>query len=60
MQKPKNLVSIEKDLKRVVNMFWDIEKRHWEETPDNDNHVLHSLNNIKNWLESLRRNNEQY
>ena len=44
--------SIMKDLKRVVGMYWDIEKNYWEDSgTDDDNHVFISLNNIKNWLE---------
>lgn len=46
------MISIMKDLKRVVGMYWDIEKNYWEDSgTDDDNHVFISLNNIKNWLE---------
>ena len=46
------MISIRKDLKRVVGMYWDIEKNYWEDSgTDDDNHVFISLNNIKNWLE---------
>ena len=45
------MISIMKDLKRVVGMYWDIEKNYWEDSgTDDDNHVFISLNNIKNWL----------
>ena len=51
---------IKKDLQRIVNMFWDIEKNHWEEGGTNDdNHIFLNLNNVKNWLERQRRDNEQ-
>ena len=51
---------IKKDLQRITDMFWQIEKNHWEETgTDNDNHIFINLNNIKNWLEGQRRDNEQ-
>ena len=46
------MISIMKDLKRVVGMYWDIEKNYWEDSgTDDDNHVFISLNNKKNWLE---------
>ena len=52
--------SIQKDCQRITDMFWQIEKNHWEETgTDNDNHIFINLNNIKNWLEGQRRDNEQ-
>ena len=48
-------LSIEKDLKRIVDMFWNIEKRHWEEAGTDDaHHIFLSLNRVKNWLEANR------
>jgi hypothetical protein len=50
--KMKNMMN----LKRVVDMYWDIEKNYWEDTApphrkDKDRHIFLSINNIKNWLE---------
>ena len=54
------LETITKDFQRITDMFWQIEKNHWEETgTDDDNHIFINLNNVKNWLEGQRRNNEQ-
>ena len=48
-------LSIEKDLKRIVDVFWDIEKRYWEEAgTDDEHHIFLSLNRVKNWLEANR------
>ena len=50
-------LSIEKDLQRVVDMYWNAEKKDWEyKGADNDRHIFLSLNNIKNWLIGYRKN----
>ena len=49
-------IKITKDLHRIVNMYWDIEKRHWEEEgSNNDNHIFISLNNVRNYILSLKK-----
>ncbi len=52
------MISIEKDLQRIVDMWWKHEFDHWEENANPEDHIFHALNNIKNWLEGQRRDNE--
>mgnify|MGYP003662166522 CR=1 FL=1 len=39
--------NLNKDLKRIVMMYWQEEKNHWESL---ENHVFLSLNRVKNYL----------
>ena len=52
--------ALEIDIDKIVRYMWQIEYNDWEEKENPEDHIFHSINNIKNWLESLRRNNEQY
>tara|TARA_R100001594_G_scaffold49996_1_gene83113 strand:- start:10 stop:195 length:186 start_codon:yes stop_codon:yes gene_type:complete len=56
--KGEKMISIEKDLQRIVDMWWKHEFDHWEENANPEDHIFHALNNIKNWLEGQRRDNE--
>ena len=38
-----------KDLVRIVDMYLDVEEKHYEENPTKD-HVFHSLLNISLWI----------
>lgn len=42
--------SLEKDLQRIVMMYWQEENNHWESTNNAEDHIFHSINNIKNYL----------
>ena len=33
-------------------MFWDIERRDWEEKDNPEDHIFVSVNYLKNWLEN--------
>ena len=49
------MISIEKDLQKVVDMWWEIEHTNWEELDTPEDHIFVNINNIKNWLEGQRR-----
>ena len=53
--KGEKMISIEKDLQRVVDMWWEIEHTNWEELDTPENHIFVNINNIRNWLEGQRR-----
>ena len=57
VRKPKIYInkSLVKDLKYIVDMNWEEERRHWDELGCPDKHVYHSLNNIRNYLIKLKR-----
>ena len=40
------MVSIHNDLLRIIRMFWEIEKRHWEESNYPDDHIFINLDNV--------------
>ena len=53
------LNKLHKDLHRLVDHMWQSEKHNWEEQQATDehyktnhaeNHIFHSINNIKNYL----------
>ena len=39
-----------KRLNRLVEMYWQIEKDHWEEDGNPEDHIFHAINNLKNYL----------
>jgi hypothetical protein len=41
---------LHKDLKRIVMMYWQEEKTHWESLNTPEDHVFLALNNIKCYL----------
>ena len=45
------MISIHNDLLKIIGMFWEIEKRHWEESNYPDDHIFISLDNVKKWME---------
>ena len=53
--KGEKMKELEKSLQKIVDMFWDIERRDWEEKENPENHIFLSINNIKNWLEGQGR-----
>ena len=46
--------SLEKDLKDIVDMSWEEERRHWDEVGCPKKHIYHSLNNLRNFLIKLK------
>ena len=46
----KRLNKIDIDLEKLITMYWQIEKDHWEENDNPEDHIFHSFNNIKNYL----------
>lgn len=44
------ITNLEDDLHKLVDMYWQQEKDHWEEDNNSDEHVFHAFNNIKNYL----------
>ena len=42
--------NLNKDLKRIVMMYWQEEKNHWESLENPSDHVFLSLNRVKNYL----------
>jgi len=45
-----NMEKLEEDMQRIVDMHWNHEKTHWEETGNGEDHVFNAFNNIKNYL----------
>ncbi len=42
--------SIEDDLEYIIDMYWRVEKDHWEELNTPSEHIFNNLNNVKNFL----------
>jgi hypothetical protein len=38
------------DIDKLVEMYWQIEKNHWEEDGNPEDHIFHAINNLKNYL----------
>ena len=57
--KVEKMNEIKNDLQKIVDMWWQHEFDHWEESGNPEDHIFNSINNIKNWLEGQRRDNEQ-
>lgn len=49
--------SIEDDLDKLVDMYWQQEKDHWEEANNPDDHIFHAFNNVKNYLIGRKNGN---
>ena len=45
------MISIHNDLLKIIGMFWEMEKRHWQESNYPDDHIFISLDNVKKWME---------
>ena len=45
------MTSIHKHLKRVIDMWYDLEKKNWERSGMDNNHILISLHNIKEFID---------
>ena len=41
---------LSKDLNRIVVMYWQEERNHWDSTDTPEDHIFHSINNVKNYL----------
>jgi len=39
-----------KDLEKLVEYMWANELQHWEESFNPPDHIFHSINNVKNYL----------
>ena len=50
---------IKNDLQKIIDMMWKEEFDHWEENACPEDHIFHSLNNIKNWLEGQKRRDNE-
>ena len=46
------MISVHKHLKRVIDMWYDLEKKNWESSGMDDNHIFISLHRIKEFLEN--------
>ena len=46
----KDLGRIDTDLNKLVDMYWQIEFKDWEECGNPEDHIFHAFNNIKNYL----------
>ena len=45
------MISVHKDLKRVIDVWYDLEKKNWENSGMDNKHIFISLHNIKEFLE---------
>ena len=43
-----------RDLERVIDYLWEYEFNHWQESGEPENHIFQSINNVKNYLFSLK------
>ena len=50
---------LKENLQKIVDYIWRDEFKDWEEKDNPEDHIFHAINNIKNWLEGQRRDNEQ-
>ena len=51
---------LHKYLKRIVMMYWQEEKTHWESLDNPEDHIFLALNSVKNYLiGEERRANEK-
>jgi len=48
------MISVHKDLKRVIDVWYDLEKRNWKNSNMDDKHIFISLHRIKEFLERDR------
>ena len=49
------MISVHKDLKRVIDVWYDSEKRNWENGDMNNRHIFLSLHRIKEFLEKDKK-----
>lgn len=42
--------ALEIDIDKIVRYMWQIEYNDWEEKENPEDHIFHSINNIKNYL----------
>ena len=45
--------SLVNDMREIIKMHYHIEKVHWEELGNPEDHIFLSLNNIKNYLMNI-------
>ena len=50
------MISIHKDLEKVITLWYDLEKKNWENSNMNDTHIFISLHRIKEFLNRDRTN----
>ena len=46
-------------LNKIIDMYWPVEYKDWEELENPDNHIFHQFNDVKNWLVSQKEANEE-
>ena len=42
--------ALEVDIGKIVEYMWSIEHNDWEEKDNPEDHIFHSINNVKNYL----------
>ena len=58
--KNKNLPDkIIQSLDKIIDMYWPVEYKDWEELENPDNHIFHQFNDVKNWLVSQKEANKE-
>ena len=45
------MISVHRDLKKVIDMWYDLEKKNWERSGMDNNHIFISLHNIKEFID---------
>ena len=49
------MISVHKHLKKVIDMWYDLEKKNWESSGMDNKHIFISLHNIKEFIEREER-----
>ena len=44
------MIRLHKALKRIIMMYWQEEKTHWESLDNPEDHIFMSLNEVKNYI----------
>ena len=50
---------LHKDLKRIIMMYWARERNHWDELENPEEHIFISLNNVRNYLISKEKKDDE-
>ncbi len=46
---------LRQSLQRIIDVHWHIEKDHWEELSNPDDHIFIAFNDVRNYLQKYRR-----
>tara|TARA_Y100001963_G_scaffold160257_1_gene269802 strand:+ start:10600 stop:10854 length:255 start_codon:yes stop_codon:yes gene_type:complete len=46
-------------LNKIIDMYWPVEYKDWEELENPDSHIFHQFNDVKNWLVSQKEANKE-